>query len=216
MEETASGTLSIPIRVIVQNNGSSREEFLRLLKEDETVQQAVRSLLANNSSKQTASMLPLPQKEPDAVMAASPQQTNYFLHGLEVFPKYKKLNETIREQFSNVFRHDEDFEAFICCGAQKDAPQEIWDGIKRCLGTANPGELDVLKNMLSCCIELVNRTFPTPKFQWMTLKVGDDYNDSLHSIYGTNSKKQGNVAQVFLPGMTCDNECIRKSLVRLE
>lgn len=216
MGESASGMLSIPIRVSVEGQSSTREEFLRLLKEDEPVRQAVRSLLEDNSVQEASLTLQSPQKEAAMEKTVLSQQSTYFAHGLELFQKYGKLNETIRDQFAHVFQHDDDFETFICCGAQKDAPQEVWDGIKRCLGTAHPRELTVLKNILAYSVELVNRSFPSPIFQLAKVQAGDSYNDNLHSIYGTNSKKQGDVAEVFLQGLLRGNDCIRKSLIRLE
>lgn len=192
-----------------------RDMILDIIKTDSSVRTAIIDLYHRDNKAIDNSVQPITDEKSckNKNIVAGEQ---YISQGLEIFKKYQQLDVNIRDQFRIIFITD-DFISFICSGIQQEAPFEIWEGIKRSLGNSCKDDLIVLNNMLSYFVMMVNYSLPEEKKIFaMSSQIGERYDTGIHSIFGINSKKQGDVAAVFLQGLMQGTVCRKKSLVRLE
>ena len=141
-----------------------------------------------------------------------------FARGWDIWGRYRQLTDGTKESLERVFAHADDFTSFICCGAQSDAPEGIWDVMANCWDKKLPGDLAILREIFAYSLELVNSTKTKPLFEILSVKPGDKYDRKCHLVEPFCEVQQGNVEKVCVQGFrnVFVNKVIRQSLVSLE
>ena len=141
-----------------------------------------------------------------------------FSRGWNIWRQYQQLTNGTKESLQRVFAHADDFTSFICCGAQSDAPEVIWDIMSDCWDKKLLGDLAILREIFAYSLELVNSTKTKPLFEILSVKTGDKYDRKYHLVEPFCEVQQGNVEKVCVQGFrnVFVNKVIRQSLVSLE
>lgn len=140
-----------------------------------------------------------------------------FPRGWELFRQYPRISAATREALTRVFVHAEDFSSFICCGAQSDALEEIWEIMETCWEKKQDSDLRILREIFAYCMELANLSRRNKIFAMLEAKPGDNYDRRVH-LLELSSKKQGMIRQVCVQGFYNVNtgKVIKQALVILE
>lgn len=143
------------------------------------------------------------------------QNEQRFARGWELFQKYQRVGSHARQLLQGVFPH-ENFMSFICGGAQTNSLETLWDVLRECVMSNRQQDADILSEVFEYCFELVNSSKTQAGYSILPVKVGDRFDSDLHSE-GPNSRAQGKVAAIYLPGYRNDynGRVIRKSIVQV-
>lgn len=138
-----------------------------------------------------------------------------FARGWERFQKYQHVGSHARQLLQGVFPRD-DFMSFICGGAQVNSLETLWDVLRECVMNNRPQDAETLSEVFEYCLELVNATKAQAGYSILPVKPGDRFDSDLHSE-GPNSRAQGKISNVYLPGYRNDynGRVIRKSIVQV-
>ena len=138
-----------------------------------------------------------------------------FARGWELFQKYRRVGSHARQLLQGVFPRD-DFMSFICGGAQVNSLETLWDVLRECVMNNRPQDAETLSEVFEYCLELVNATKAQAGYSILPVKPGDRFDSDLHSE-GPNSRAQGKISNVYLPGYRNDynGRVIRKSIVQV-
>lgn len=141
-----------------------------------------------------------------------------FSRGWDIWRQYQQLTNGTKESMQRIIAHADDFTSFICCGAQSDAPEVIWDIMSDCWEKKLLGDLAILREIFAYSLELVNSTKTKPLFEILSVKPGDKYDRKHHLVDPFCEVQQGNVEKVCVQGFrnVFVNKVIRQSLVSLE
>ncbi len=138
-----------------------------------------------------------------------------FARGWELFQKYQRVGSHARQLLQGVFPRD-DFMSFICGGSQVNSLETLWDVLRECVMNNRPQDAETLSEVFEYCLELVNATKAQAGYSILPVKPGDRFDSDLH-IEGPNSRAQGKIVNVYLPGYRNDynGRVIRKSIVQV-
>ena len=138
-----------------------------------------------------------------------------FARGWELFQKYRRVGSHARQLLQGVFPHD-DFTSFICGGAQVNALETLWDVLRECVMNNRQSDAETLSEVFEYCLELVNAAKAQAGYSILPVNVGDRFDSDLHSE-GPNSRAQGKISNVYLPGYRNDynGRVIKKSIVQV-
>lgn len=141
-----------------------------------------------------------------------------FSRGWDIWTRYSQLTDGTKKSLQRVFVHADDFTSFVCCEAQSDAPEVIWDIMSNCWDKKLLGDLAILREIFVYSLELVNSTKTKPLFELLPVKTGDKYDRKQHLVEPFCEVQQGNVEKVCVQGFrnVFVNKVIRQSLVSLE
>lgn len=139
-----------------------------------------------------------------------------FNEGYQCFLAFQRLDEDCREDLSGVIRHEDDFESFVCCLAQKAAMEKLWDEMFTCFMDKRKNCVDILNSIFDYSMSLTNKTLSNPYFKRLSVQAGEPYDTDLHRT-APDSPNQGIVRTVYLDGFenSYSGEIIRKSFVSL-
>lgn len=139
-----------------------------------------------------------------------------FAAGYACFMAYQELDEECRRNLSGVIRHGEDFESFICCLAQSRALEKIWDEMLACIMDGRQDSVDILDDVFSYSMGLINKTLSQPYYERISVPEGAPFDSDLERLV-PDSPNQGQVQAVYLKGFRnrYSHQIIRKSLVSL-
>lgn len=138
-----------------------------------------------------------------------------FARGWELFQKYRRVGSHARQLLQGVFPRD-DFTSFICGGAQVNSLETLWDVLRECVMNNRPQDAEILSEVFEYCLELVNAAKAQAGYSILPVNVGDRFDSDLHSE-GPNSRAQGKISNVYLPGYKNDynGRVIKKSIVQV-
>ena len=138
-----------------------------------------------------------------------------FARGWQLFQKYQSVGAHARQLLQGVFTHD-NFMSFICGGAQSESLETLWDVLRECVMNNRPQDAETLSEVFEYCLELVNSTKAQAGYSILPVNPGDRFDSDLHSE-GPNSRAQGKISNVYLPGFRNDynRRIIRKSIVQV-
>ena len=143
------------------------------------------------------------------------QLENNFGRGRELFQNYQRVGANTRQLLKGVFPR-EDFMSFICGGAQTNSLETLWDVLRDCIMSGNRQDSEILREIFEYCLELVNSSKVKASYSILPVKVGDRFDSDFHTE-APNSRAQGKISAVYLPGYKNDyNGCIiKKSIVQV-
>ncbi len=152
----------------------------------------------------------------DKISELKAQIEQQFPRGRELFQKYQRVGSHARQLLqTGVFPHD-NFMSFICGGAQTDSLEKIWDVLRECVVSGKQQDAEILWEVFEYCLELVNSSKAQPGYSILPVKIGDRFDSELHTE-GANSRAQGRISNIYLPGYRNDynGRIIRKSVVQI-
>ncbi len=137
-----------------------------------------------------------------------------FSSGYACYLAYQQLDFPCKRKLSGFLYHADQFENFICCLAQPKNVEKIWDVMFDCVMAGEQDNADILNDLFTYALELVNKTLSHPNFARLLTKPGDWYDTDLHRIT-PDSANQGKVQEVYLEGYRnlYNQQVLRKSLV---
>ena len=136
--------------------------------------------------------------------------------GWQLFQDYQRLGWHPRQILqTGVFPHNS-FMSFICGGAQASSLETIWDVVREAVLGGDNSDAQILWQIFQYAVELVNSAKAQASYEILPVQAGDRFDSDFH-VEGPNSRAQGSIAQIYLPGFknTYNNRIIRKSLVRV-
>ena len=171
---------------------SQRDEFKR---KAETLQQEKESV----------------EKQRDAL---EQQLAERFADGWEIYQKFLSIDESARE---NSGLRTENFETFICSGAQMKRLEGIWEAALDCKRYGKIADAEIIWNVFAYCVRLVNAAQGDKIIEILDTQIGERYDTDKHSTSMTNSSTQGVVREIILAGYKNNNsrKIVRKSNVRV-
>ncbi len=135
----------------------------------------------------------------------------------ELYKKYHVINHYYKKLLIPVFPKDE-FESFVGGLFQDKNLERLWDLVKDAQEDAviEQETLDFLWNAFTYSLDLINKTKQEPLYMVLTTKKGEKFDTYKHTL-SIDSKAQGNITEVFLPGFqnVYTKKVIRKSIVRI-
>ena len=146
--------------------------------------------------------------------SAEKQLAERFAKGWEVYQSFLKLNAEARKNYGF---HAENFETFICKGAQYKNLDGIWEAALGCKRDGKLDDAEIFWNVFEYFVQLVNFAFGDNFIEILNTQTGERYNTDIHSTSGTNSSTQGVVREVILAGYKNNNnrKIVKKSNVRV-
>ena len=139
-----------------------------------------------------------------------------FERGWELFQQYQNVStHALQILKAGVFTHD-DFMSFICGGAQTNSLEAIWDLLKECVMNGQQQDAEILWDIFEYCIELVNSSKVQASYSILSVNEGDRFDSDYHTE-GPNSKAQGQISRIYLPGYrnNYNGRIIKKSIVQV-
>lgn len=237
-----TATLSLPIRFEFDNPQEIRHELLRLIKEDECVKEEIKKAIGLKGNTEVAfksstegnnnfiieelnDKLSQRDKElnklKEKILTLQKNEENCepFKDILQMYRAYKNLSEDVKNQFSNVFLHN-NLLSFVSCISQQDSPMEIWDSIKRCMDgyEIESSKIEFMKSMLIFSVKMSNGSrSATRQMELFEPQIGESFSDRWHCVYDAGGNKQGRIEEVILVGIRYHGESkmLRPSLVLL-
>ena len=154
------------------------------------------------------------QAELQKSKAVSDELTGYFKNPLELYDRYKNLDDRIKRQLSNIII-DKSIMTFISSCSQYGNLEMLWDQTKYLL--LNGEDISVPRDIFGYFFELLNESAEKPLYTWNEDSIGTRYDDSRH-ICGYNSSAQGIVREIQLRGYVSANtgKIVRKTVVKAE
>lgn len=146
----------------------------------------------------------------------SEQSAQRFERGWELFERYQKVSAHARQILKGVFTRDGDFTSFICGGAQADSLKILWDELRDCVLSGRRDDAAILWNIFEYCLELVNASKSQKIYSILPVREGERFDSDVHEE-GPDSRAQGKVSKVYLPGYknAYKGEIVRKSIVQV-
>ena len=137
-----------------------------------------------------------------------------FADGWELYKKFLSLEASARKD-SGLYA--ENFEAFICSGAQMKRLEGIWESA---LDSKRAGKIacaEIFWEVFAYCVRLVNAAQGDNIIEILNTQIGERYDTDKHSTSGTNSSTQGVVREIILTGYrnNISRKIVRKSNVRV-
>ena len=137
-----------------------------------------------------------------------------FADGWELYQKFLSLEASARKD-SGLYA--ENFEAFICSGAQMKRLEGIWESA---LDSKRAGKIacaEIFWEVFAYCVRLVNAAQGDNIIEILNTQIGERYDTDKHSTSGTNSSTQGVVREIILTGYrnNISRKIVRKSNVRV-
>lgn len=132
------------------------------------------------------------------------------------FRLYQSLSSSTKSELIRVF-HQETFENFIACCAQKDTAEALWMFTKTRIFNDNMNEVSQLADIFRFSVACHNSTSESPSLHLVEGKAGDRFDSETH--LGTpQSKKAGTVQTMHFAGYAVgrDKKIKQKAIVIVE
>jgi len=142
------------------------------------------------------------------------QLAERFADGWEIYQKFLNLDISTRE---NSGMRTENFEAFICRGAQMKRLEDIWGATLENKRAGKITDAEILWEVFAYCVRLVNAAQGDNTIEILDTQIGEGYEPNKHSTNMTNSSTQGVVREIILTGYrnNISNKIVKKSNVRV-
>lgn len=151
----------------------------------------------------------------NSVAELNAQLQECFAVGQTLFQKYRRLGSHARQLLQGVFPH-ENFMSFICGGAQTNSLETIWDVLRECVMKGQLQDAEILREIFTYCLQLVNASKLQAGYSILPVNVGDVFDSDVHTET-PDSLAHGKISAVRLPGFRNDysGRVIRKSVVQV-
>ena len=134
-----------------------------------------------------------------------------------LYNRYQEVNDYYKRLLVPVFPKDE-FESFVGGMFQEKNLQRLRDIVKEAQedNSVEQVTLEFFWNIFTYSLFLVNKTKKEPLYSILSTKMGEKFDTYKHTLT-IDSKAQGNLKEVFLPGFQnlYTKKIIRKSIVTI-
>ena len=139
-----------------------------------------------------------------------------FAEALSIYEKVQSLSPQVKKRVQAYFKSQTPV-SFLVCAGQENNLFSLWDIIREEMDSCTPEDKSVLLELLSYSIGRVNDSYDTPRFALRQDRVGDRFDDRVHSRSKESSVYSGPIAEVILPGIFQVNtgRAMRQSVVRV-
>ena len=134
-----------------------------------------------------------------------------------LYNRYQDVNDYYKRLLVPVFPKDE-FESFVGGMFQEKNLERLWDIVKEAQedNSVEQETLGLFWNIFTYSLYLVNKTKKEALYEILSTKKGEKFDTYKHALT-IDSKAQGNLKEVFLPGFQnlYTKKIIRKSIVTI-
>lgn len=215
---TKADNLQILLRQSNEENRQLREQNDKLEQEKEQLNIAMRQLnLSNTRLEESSAKLQMREKElfdrADAQRKTIAFYESYYANIDYFYRSYNNLNLSVHEELSGVL-NKENPELFLVSGMQWTNIEKLWEFIGSKFGVYEDGQMYPLIEMWEYFFNTYCKI--SPNYERLKVKVGEEFDENLHTLSDNSSAEKGTIAEVMLWGYRDKTEgVIKKSIVRI-